>query len=303
MANLILIFVCLIIGAILHRLGKLPHSTSAVLNSFVVNIALPAIVLLHVHEMAITRRALYPAGMAWIVFIGCGIIIILLGRWLKWSRGTIGALLLTACLGNTSFVGFPLLEALYGPSSLEAGVLADQAGSFFVLSTLGLFAAAIFSSKEISAKVVARRIFTFAPFLATVVALCLRPICYPPAFISILDRIGSTLVPVALVSIGYQLNFKAATLGKYRLELGIGWCLKLIVAPLLILLIYVVFIGARGEWIQVTITEAAMAPMITGAIIAEEYGLEPELSNLMVGIGIPISLVTVPIWAHLLRWV
>lgn len=303
MDNLILIFVCLLIGTILRRLGKLPPSTPAVLNSFVVNIALPAIVLLHVHEMALTRRALYPAGMAWIVFTGCGIIIILFGRWLKWSRATIGALLLTACLGNTSFVGFPLLEALYGPSSLEAGVLADQAGTFLVLSTLGLFAAAIFSSKQLSAKVVVRRILTFAPFIVTIVALCLRPISYDPSVISILDRIGSTLVPIALVSIGFQLNFKAATLGKYRRELGIGLLVKLIVAPLLILLIYVVIVGAGGVWIQVTIAEAAMAPMITGAIIAEEYGLEPELSNLMVGVGIPISLITVPLWAHVLRWV
>jgi predicted permease len=43
-----------------------------------------------------------------------------------------------------------------------------------------------------------------------------------------------------------------------------------------------------------------MAPMITAGILAHEYGLDPELGNLMVGIGIPLSLATVPIWAWVL---
>lgn len=301
MSNLILIFLCLAVGALLRKLGKLPQSTPSVLNSFVVNIALPAIVLLHVHDMVITRAAFYPAAMAWIVFIVCGALIIAVGKWRKWPRNVIGALLLTACLGNTSFVGFPLLEALYGQGSLQAGILADQAGSFLVLATLGLLVAAIYSANTLSIAVIAKRILTFAPFLACLLALVLRPIVYPQGLSAILEKIGATLVPIAMVSIGFQLTFKANVIKRYRYELGYGLLTKLVIAPALIALIYVVIMHACGQWIQVSIAEAAMAPMITGAIVAEEYGLASELSNLMVGVGIPISLITVPIWAHLLR--
>lgn len=48
--------------------------------------------------------------------------------------------------------------------------------------------------------------------------------------------------------------------------------------------------------IDVSIMEAAMAPMITGTILATTYGLKPKLSSMMVGIGIPVSFLTLAFW-------
>jgi predicted permease len=64
--------------------------------------------------------------------------------------------------------------------------------------------------------------------------------------------------------------------------------------------LFVVVMGARGTEIQVTLFEAAMAPMITGSIIAAEYDLDGDLAALMVGVGIPLSFLTLPIWFQLL---
>jgi predicted permease len=43
-----------------------------------------------------------------------------------------------------------------------------------------------------------------------------------------------------------------------------------------------------------------MASMITSAVVATEFNLDTEMANLMVGIGIPLSLVTVPLWNYFL---
>ncbi|MBV9777110.1 MAG: hypothetical protein JO143_08675 [Acetobacteraceae bacterium] len=43
-----------------------------------------------------------------------------------------------------------------------------------------------------------------------------------------------------------------------------------------------------------------MGPQIGGAIVAMEYGLDPKLVTLMVGIGIPLSLLTAALWSGLL---
>ncbi|HNE83258.1 MAG TPA: AEC family transporter, partial [bacterium] len=48
------------------------------------------------------------------------------------------------------------------------------------------------------------------------------------------------------------------------------------------------------------IFEAAMPPMITAAILATEHDLRPELASLMVGIGIIVSMFTLPFWWVLL---
>ena len=66
-------------------------------------------------------------------------------------------------------------------------------------------------------------------------------------------------------------------------------------------LIFVKLLGANGQMTQVTIFEAAMAPQIGAAIVAIEHKLDPPLVTLMVGIGIPLSFLTLPVWWYMLQ--
>jgi predicted permease len=43
-----------------------------------------------------------------------------------------------------------------------------------------------------------------------------------------------------------------------------------------------------------------MAPMITGSIVAMQFGLHPRLATLLSGLGMPISAVSLVIWYYLL---
>ena len=47
---------------------------------------------------------------------------------------------------------------------------------------------------------------------------------------------------------------------------------------------------------QVTIFELAMAPQIGAAIVAMDHKLDAPLATLMVGLGIPLSFLTLPLW-------
>jgi len=66
--------------------------------------------------------------------------------------------------------------------------------------------------------------------------------------------------------------------------------------PTFFFLLYKIALNGKGLEIDVSIMESAMAPMITGAILASNYGLKPKLSSMMIGIGIPLSLITIAIW-------
>lgn len=299
MSQLILIFVCIGIGILLRALRKLPENAPAALNGFIIHVSLPAVTLLLMHELTLDQGFLLPASMPWLLFGFAAAYVLILGKLLGWSRSLIGALILTAGLGNTSFVGFPLLEALYGKQALGVGILTDQPGSFLVVSFLGIYVASRFSSRRSGSRW--SSILKFPPFLALILALVLKPIAFAPGLKEILERLGSTLVPLALVSVGLQMNLKAHLLQRYRQPLALGLFFKLLLAPLLLGAMYRWGFGAQGEALQITLAEAAMAPMITAAVLATEYELEPELANLMVAVGIPISLVSVPLWAHLMR--
>jgi len=52
----------------------------------------------------------------------------------------------------------------------------------------------------------------------------------------------------------------------------------------------------------VTVFEAAMGPMIGAAIVGIDHELDPPLLTLMVGVGIPLSFLTLPVWLHLLSF-
>jgi len=41
--------------------------------------------------------------------------------------------------------------------------------------------------------------------------------------------------------------------------------------------------------------------MITAGIVAMDHDLDPPLVTMMLGIGIPLSFATLPVWAMLLR--
>ncbi len=303
MSSFALLFACLLLGAVLRKSGRLPASTPAALNGFIIFISLPAVTFLSLHEIPFSRAMLYPISMAWILFVTGAGVFVFVGKALGWDKGVIGAVLLTCGLGNTSFVGFPLLEALFGPHALKTGVLADQPGSFLVLCTLGIIAASICSARSFGFREILAKAFSFPPLYTMALAVLLRLWHYPAWLASVFQRLADTMIPLALVSVGYQTRFRLTHFKGFSQPLIWGLVYKLLIGPAAIALLFVGLMGARGEAIQITIAEAAMAPMITGAIVAAEYGLAPELATLLVGVGIPVSLLTVPVWVHFLRWV
>jgi hypothetical protein len=294
MNNLILLILCFIIGMLLRHSKRMPDNAPAALNSFIIHVSLPALTLLYIHDLKFSGDVLLVALMAWLVFALAAGFFWLLGRWLQLPRATVGALILVGGLGNTSFFGLPMVEAFYGKEWLGTAIIADQLGSFFALSILGITVAGIYSSGRPTVAEIAKRIVLFPPFIALILSLLLIPLEYAPWFAALLHRLGDTLAPLALVSVGLQLRPGHLAGNMRNLALGLGF--KLLLAPILIYTLYIQLVGAGGKAMQVTLFEAAMPPMITAAIIAVEHDLDPELATLMVAIGLMLSFVTLSAW-------
>jgi len=299
MGNLLLLAACFLLGIILGRTGRLPANAPATLNAFIINISLPALALLYIHDLPFDESLLLTPLMPWIVFAAGALFFAGIGRWLELPRRSIGCLMLVGGLGNTSFVGLPMIEAFYGRQGLGIGILADQPGTFLVLGTIGLAVAARFSSGTLTARDAIGRVLRFPPFLAMIAAAALIPVPYPEIVRFLLQKVGDTLAPIALVSVGMQLR-PSHLQGSGRVLLP-GLLYKMVLAPALILLLYACIAGADGMMLRVTVFEAAMPPMITGGIVAMEHDLDPPLAALMLGIGIPLGFLTLPLWWRLLE--
>lgn len=298
MSAMLLVLVCMGAGAVAARLPHPPQLVTG-LNWWVLNIALPALVLVSVTRLDISPALLWPAAGMWLVFGGAWLLLHGLGRAAGWSRGQIGALVLTCGLGNTSFVGFPLIEALRGPGALPLAVVADQLGTFVQLATLGIVVAALYAGSRPRAVEIGRRILSFPAFLALVAALMLTGfgIDLPGMLRAVLARLGDTMTPLALFAVGLQLQLRVVRHDLVPMLAGLGWKLALAPAAVWAML---TLADVRGQAFDIAVLQAAMAPMVTAGILAQQHGLAPRLASGIVGIGIVLSLATVPLWNSLL---
>lgn len=296
MNNFILIFFFLFLGLLLQKVKQFPTHIYKVLNKIVIYICLPAITLFYIPKIRWNNDLLFPIASGWITFILAFIFFHFLGKRLGWSNKLIGCLILTAGLSNSSFLGYPIIEALFGKKGLETAVLVDQPGTFVVVSTLGVFVAAFYSKGSPDTFSILKKVLLFPPFLTFVFA-CLMNIFqfdFDENLQVVLLKLGSFVTPLALLSVGLQLTFDRKS--KHWKFLRLGLFYKLILAPFIILVLYVFVLKQHSEAIKITLMEMAMAPMITGAILASTYGLKPKLSSMMIGFGIPVSFITLAIW-------
>jgi len=298
MENLLLLGICFILGLGL-RIGKIVDEKGpAALNSVIIYMALPALALLYTHSLPIGPELLLPAGMAWIVFGVGWAFFSFIGRRFDLDKKTVACLTICGGLGNTSFVGLPMIEAFFGPEYLGVGMLCDTAGTFMALAIPGIILAAKVSGQDVDGKTLAKKVLLFPPFIAVVLGFALQPLPYPEWFESILSRLGSTLTPLALLSVGMTLRFRDIKGNGRDIAIGLGY--KMIAAPALILFLYMGVLGQTDVITRVTVFESAMGPMVTGGIIAMTYGLNGRLAASLLGVGIPLSFLTLPAWYYLI---
>lgn len=304
-------------GFFLARIPRISPGFPQALNRLVIQLLLPALTFVQLHPLfrdlsvgvAHGRTMALPASMAWALAGLSAAVFGFAGRKMRWDPKVTGAVILMAGFGNTSFVGYPVIQALHGEAGLRIAILADQPGSFLAVSTLGVLLAAAFSGRHESASAIARHaaasVLRFPAFYALLLAFFLARAEIPEVVLSVLGALGKGMAPLALVSVGFQWDARAllGRQGDARIRgaaaLGLGF--KLVLAPLLLAGLYAFFSDSGALDYRVTILEAAMAPMVTAGIVAAEAGLDRRVVVLMLGAGIPISFFTLPVWHFFLE--
>jgi len=298
--NFILIALAISIGYLFKQLRIFPEETADILNKFVIFISLPAMILLQIPKLSFSMEFVIPIIIAWSVMAITAVITLAVSKILHFSKEVTGALMLVAVLTNSSFLGIPLITAYLGAESLPFILVYDQMGSFLALSTYGIFVAAYYSDhSEMNFRIfriMAIKVLTFPPFISLVIALFFVNISFPDMISNVLSILANTIVPLALVAVGLQLQFKLP--GHEIQPFGIALFIKLIISPMIALAI-VSITGWTNLAASVSIMEAGMAPMITAGAMASLSGLAPRLSSAIVGYGILLSFFTT---AVLFQW-
>jgi predicted permease len=287
-----------VLGNALGQAGVLPEATPAVLNQVVLTLCLPASILLHAPGLRVDAGVAAMAVLPWLLGGLSALIVLGLGRALRWPRETSWLLVLAIALGNTSFLGYPLLGALLGPAALPHAVVYDQLGTFLMMSSVGIvILARVGAGGDPSPRATMRRIVGFPPFIALVVALTVMPAESPAPVEAVLARLADALLPLVALAIGVQLRLRLPR--EHLAPLAAGLAGKLVMLPAMAWPI-AWLLGLDGIAFDVAVLESAMPTMITAMALAAAAGLAPRLAAALVGYGIVLSALTIPAWAWLL---
>lgn len=293
-SSYILILILIALGWLLARFRVLPSDTPEVLNRVVITLCLPALILIHLPGLEPSWSLLPLVLIPWILLAFTVAVVLPLARWLKLSRDATAALLVLIPLGNTSFLGFPLVEALLGPEALPLAVVYDQFGSFLIVCTHVLFVVGWYSAEtNPTVKSMLRRILSFPPFIALVLALVLGNAWFPGWLEEITRRFADMLLPLVTLAIGMSLKLRLVS--EDRLPLMIGLAGKLMVLPAMAMLL-AWLLGSGSDVARVAVLESAMPPMITAAALLTGAGLALRLAPALVAWGVLLSALTVPFW-------
>jgi predicted permease len=285
-----------VLGYLFQRVRVLPDNAAQTLNLVVLYVCLPAAVLRYAPRLHLEPALLGVAAVPWLLLLATVLIVGTLSRWLRFRDEERAVLLLTVALGNTSFLGYPLTRALIGEQALPFAVVYDQFGAFLILSTFGLWVLARYGGDaRPTPRDMLLRVLKFPPLWALLLGFTVMPVVPPTWIAGGLQRLSDALLPLAMLTIGLSVRL---TLPREELKpLASGLVLKLVVMPAFGLLL-IPLLGLHGTMARATVLESAMPSMVTAGALAIAHGLAPRLAAAMVGYGVLLSLLTLPLWAQ-----
>jgi malate permease and related proteins len=297
-----LVLVCFMFfaGYLARRFERLPENTADVLNRFVIDVCVPATILRLVPGLALGTQLALLAFTPWFIAALAWLVARATQNILRLDRSQTTALFLATSLGNTSFLGFPLCQALLGEGSVPLAAVYDQLGSFLLLGTVAPVALARVTAETSPALMALMgRVLRFPPLLALLFALLLGAMRAPrwPWLESLLAGAAAPLVPLAMFAVGFKLRFVPP---RPMRVFVLGLILKLVLFPLVAWGLSRAF-NAPRLLLQVNVLETAMPTMITAGALMMAHGVASELAAAFVGWGLLLSLISVPAWAALLR--
>lgn len=295
------IFALILAGWGARRIGAMGPQASGEINRYVVNLALPAL-LFDIVANAEPATIWQPGFMAAFTLGGAAVFLAALAVSMGRGRPLADSSLdgLNAAYANTGFIGFPLLLAVLGPSSLAPTLIAS------ILTVCVLFAFALVLLEiglqaethplHMARKValsLARNPLLVAPTVGAV--FLLSGLGVPAPVNAFLKLLGGSASPCALVGLGLFLAEKREE-QVHWLAIGALTLTKLVLHPALTWVLAARVFGLAPGLTHAAVLLAAL-PTGTGPfMVAEYYRREAALTSATILVTTIVSLGSLMVW-------
>ncbi len=233
--------------------------------------------------IAATVGTLVTASAAYFVF-----------RALKVSPQIRGALILASAWANVTYLGLPVLEALYGPWARSVALQYDLFSNTPMLLSLGAWIAIRHGNARGEPPLKALLGVPALWAAAIAIGLNLNEAPIPDWLNQLLELLGRSVPPLMLIALGLGLRLDVLRWNRLPLLLPVI-VIQLFLMPLVVGLTGF-GVGLSGLTLSAVLLEAAMPSMLLGIVLCDRYGLDTSLFAAAVSLTTGLSLLTLPLW-------
>ena len=297
MTQMAVLFIVMAIGYVAYKFKILTNESNKLISKLVINIAMPCTILnsiLSGETTATGRDAAVFMLMAVILFALFFLVSAPLPQLLRTDKGDRGLFRFMVVFGNVGFMGFPIIQSIFGTGAV-----------FYVTIFNIVFSVLCFSVGII---MVSGKSDNFNPLLfinPTMVASVLTVILFytklpiPPVLSQAVNLVGQLTTPSAMLVIGSTLAVIPLKEVFSELRIYPLAVVKLLVIPVLSWLVLRLFI-ADPLILGILIVLSAMPTASNATMLSMEYGGNEELASKGIFLTTLLSVATLPLIMYLL---
>ena len=293
--QMIVLFILMLIGYYINKKGFVSDTTFKQFSWVVVYVACPAMVIsgsVNSGKMMQGRELFATLGLAILVYVVLILISFITTLLLGVPRDDRGVYKVMMIFSNIGFMGFPLINSLYGAEALLYAAL-FQIPFNVLIYTYGIIA--LKKKTEEKEKLDFKKIMNIGVICCIIsIVIALFRIETPDFVKSTMQNLSNLTAPLSMMVIGASLTkIKLKDLfTDVRLLLFCGW--KLLVVPIVLLFILKMFI-TNEMLLGVCMVVLATPIASMTAMLAQQYDGDYGLASKSVALSTILSVITMPI--------
>jgi len=291
----------ILVGFIAAKTGYIDIKIKNAISKIIIKIVLPCLILSSVSSKELEKELMGDIFVVFLMSVFCLLVLLGMGvitaKILKIPKGTEAVHKLLACLGNVSFVGYPVISAMYGETGFFYAIIYWLVNDLF-LWTFGVIT--LKNEKPKSVREVIKNLINPNTIAFTVsILMLIFGIKMPKLLGDTVNSIGSLTVGLSMIFIGMALaEVDTRVLKKWWIFVIAPF--KMIIMPILFIYIFK-FLGIKEILLGAVVLEAAMPAQTVLSILANESDADAEYAACGMFVTTILSLVTLPFICYMIK--
>lgn len=279
------------VGVYARKVNIINEETKKNLSDFLINISLPLLILSS-FNYTYSADMLEKAKLIFIYSVIIHIFLIIISGPLsfKFPSNSKKVLRFVIIFSNCGFMGYPVLEGLFGKIGVFYGAIFNVPFNIFMLG----YGVMLYTGKK-DIKTL-KNVFTHPGIIATAIGLLMFifSIKLPYPLYTAVSTVGSMTTPLSMIIVGTMLaeiKFKEVFSGVVVYYASV---IRLLVVPFIILIV-MKYLKIDQQLMQISVVIESMPAAVLATVFAEKYGADTMLASKCVFITTIISMVTIPL--------